>query len=230
VLMLEHMGWNEAADLINAAYPQVIGEGFVTYDFARLMEDAHEVSTSQFADALVARITGNADDLARLEEQRRETLERDRQLREAQRMQDPVRAMKASGRRPAIAGQVMSAIKSVPNDAPLTGAFRLMRDQSITSILAEPDTLGVWGIMTQRDIVTKIVSPNRAAARIKVSEIASRPLVTVPLEATLRDISTAMTEHGVRRVVVEEHGEPVGMVSETDLFEIVEAFGWDPEE
>jgi isocitrate dehydrogenase len=38
VMMLEYMGWKEAADLINAAYPKVIGDKFVTYDFARQME------------------------------------------------------------------------------------------------------------------------------------------------------------------------------------------------
>ncbi|NIO42174.1 MAG: isocitrate dehydrogenase (NADP(+)), partial [Burkholderiales bacterium] len=58
-MMLEYMGWKEAADLINAAYPQVVGDKFVTYDFARLMPGAHTVSTSAFADALIARITGD---------------------------------------------------------------------------------------------------------------------------------------------------------------------------
>ncbi len=53
VMMLEYMRWQEAADLINQAYPKVIGKGIVTYDFARLTENATEVSTSGFADALI---------------------------------------------------------------------------------------------------------------------------------------------------------------------------------
>ncbi len=230
VLMLEHMGWNEAADLINAAYPQVIGEKFVTYDFARQMQDAHVVSTSVFADTLIAKITGSASDLARLEQQRRETLENERKQREAQRVKDPLRAMKASGRRPMTAGHVMSAIKSVPNDASVEEAISRMGEQGISSILVEPDAQGVWGIMTQRDIVTKIVSANRSASRIKVNEIATRPLVTVSVDATLQAISMTMAENGIRRVVIEERGAPVGIVSETDLVEIVEEFGWGPEE
>ncbi len=56
VMMLEYMGWQEAADLINKAYPEVIGRGVVTYDFARLTEGATEVSTSGFADALIAQM------------------------------------------------------------------------------------------------------------------------------------------------------------------------------
>lgn len=56
VMMLEYMGWQEAADLINAAYPKVIAEKTVTYDFARLMDGAKEVSTSAFADALIKKL------------------------------------------------------------------------------------------------------------------------------------------------------------------------------
>jgi len=56
VLMLESMGWNEAAEAIKTAYPKVVGDKVVTYDFARQMEGATKVSTSGFADALIDRI------------------------------------------------------------------------------------------------------------------------------------------------------------------------------
>ncbi|MBH8597577.1 MULTISPECIES: NADP-dependent isocitrate dehydrogenase [unclassified Thermoactinomyces] len=53
VLMLEHLGWQEAADLIYAAMGKTIREKTVTYDFARLMEGATEVKCSEFADHLI---------------------------------------------------------------------------------------------------------------------------------------------------------------------------------
>ena len=53
VMLLEYIRWQEAADLINEAFPKVIHQGRVTYDFARLMENATEVSTSEFASALI---------------------------------------------------------------------------------------------------------------------------------------------------------------------------------
>ncbi len=56
VMMLEYIGWREAADVISEAYPRVVQDKIVTYDFARLMEGANEVSTSGFADALIERI------------------------------------------------------------------------------------------------------------------------------------------------------------------------------
>jgi len=56
VMMLEHLGWEEAARMIDAALEQTIAEKIVTYDFARMTEGAHEVKTSQFAEAIVERL------------------------------------------------------------------------------------------------------------------------------------------------------------------------------
>ena len=53
VMMLEYMGWWEAAELITSAYEQTIEDKVVTYDFARQMEGATEVKTSEFATAVI---------------------------------------------------------------------------------------------------------------------------------------------------------------------------------
>jgi isocitrate dehydrogenase len=53
VLMLEHLGWHEAAQLIIGSMEKTIKSKVVTYDFARLMEGATEVKTSEFGNALI---------------------------------------------------------------------------------------------------------------------------------------------------------------------------------
>ncbi|MGE7758925.1 NADP-dependent isocitrate dehydrogenase [Peribacillus sp. NPDC097895] len=53
VLLLEHLGWNEAADSITKSVEQTIASKVVTYDFARLMDGATEVKCSEFADELI---------------------------------------------------------------------------------------------------------------------------------------------------------------------------------
>jgi isocitrate dehydrogenase len=55
-LMLRHMGWGEAADLIVKGLEAAIAEKIVTYDFARLTDGATEVRTSEFADAMIERM------------------------------------------------------------------------------------------------------------------------------------------------------------------------------
>jgi len=54
--MLEHLGWQAAADDIVRALQQTIADRVVTYDFARQMEGAKEVKTSEFADAIIERL------------------------------------------------------------------------------------------------------------------------------------------------------------------------------
>ncbi|KAB8041469.1 NADP-dependent isocitrate dehydrogenase [Janthinobacterium aquaticum] len=52
-MMLRHMGWTEAADLVIAAMQKAIASKRVTYDFARLMEDATQVSCSGFGTVMI---------------------------------------------------------------------------------------------------------------------------------------------------------------------------------
>ena len=53
-MMLQHLGWSEIADDIVAAMEKTIAQKIVTYDFARLMDGAKKVKTSEFADAIIA--------------------------------------------------------------------------------------------------------------------------------------------------------------------------------
>jgi isocitrate dehydrogenase len=55
-MMLRHMGWVEAADKVIEATEAAIKDKVVTYDFARLMDGAKEVSCSAFGDAMIARM------------------------------------------------------------------------------------------------------------------------------------------------------------------------------
>lgn len=55
-MMLRHLGWKEAADLVISAMEKAIGDKQVTYDFARLMDGANEVSCSAFGKAMIERM------------------------------------------------------------------------------------------------------------------------------------------------------------------------------
>jgi len=55
-MMLRHMSWDEAADLIISSMEKAISDKVVTYDFARLTTGAKEVSCSAFGDAMIARM------------------------------------------------------------------------------------------------------------------------------------------------------------------------------
>jgi isocitrate dehydrogenase len=56
VMMLNYIGWKEAADAVEDAYTKTVADGIVTYDFARQMDGAREVRTSEFATAVIDRL------------------------------------------------------------------------------------------------------------------------------------------------------------------------------
>ena len=55
-MMLRHMGWGEAANILITSMDRTIGAKKVTYDFARMMDDADQVSSSGFADEMIKRM------------------------------------------------------------------------------------------------------------------------------------------------------------------------------
>ena len=56
VMMLDYIGWKEAGQAIIEAYVKTVEQGIVTYDFARQMQGATEVKTSEFASAIIANL------------------------------------------------------------------------------------------------------------------------------------------------------------------------------
>ena len=226
VMMLEYMGWKEAADLISLAYPEVVSDGIVTYDFARQIDGAKEVGTSQFADALIERIEGGID-LEAKRKQLQEQLVKERKQREIRRLLEPMEEMISTGRAPQTVGDLMTrTLITVTDDETVENAMHLMHENNVSCIVVEPNAKGEWGIMTRRDIVTKIVHANRNTATAKIRDIVSRPLFSVPAETTIREAARILADRNFSRLAIAQGDKIIGIVTETDIFNSVERFGW----
>ena len=129
---------------------------------------------------------------------------------------------------PMTVGEIMTEqIVAVHPRMSVIDAMHLMSQEGITSVLVEPGAIGDWGIMTIRDVLDRIVRTNRDSQFVAVGELASRPLVTASRDTTLQACSELMIERRIRRVVVVEGTEPIGIISETDIFRVIEQQGWD---
>lgn len=142
---------------------------------------------------------------------------------------DMWRQMAAKYRRFTTGGIMTRRIMTVPGSIKVSNALHLMRQQGITSLLVEPDAHGEWGIMTMRDVLRHIVILNLSPEEVEVGTITSRPIISVPPDMTLHDCSELMIDKNIRRVIVIEDEVPVGIVSDTDIFQFVEDHGWGPE-
>lgn len=76
------------------------------------------------------------------------------------------------------------------------------------------------GIVTESDILGKVVAEGRDANRTKVEEIMSTPIITIDPYITIEDAMKIMNKHSIRRLPVVERGKLVGIITERDLFRI----------
>ncbi len=98
-------------------------------------------------------------------------------------------------------------------------AARAMRDEGVGDVIVV-DRNGVCGILTDRDITVRGVALGADPARIRASDICSRPVAVLDPSQTVDDAVRLMREKRVRRLPVVDDGRPVGIVSIADLAEV----------
>ncbi len=117
----------------------------------------------------------------------------------------------------------------VDPDITVTEALHIMREHGISSVLVDlMEERGECGIMTQRDVLNKVVAQDRNPDELRVRDIMTAPVITVSPDTGLREASLIMIENNIRRLPVEADGQIVGIVSDTDIFAAVEERGWGP--
>jgi isocitrate dehydrogenase len=136
-----------------------------------------------------------------------------------------------TGLKPHTVEEIMtSPVVTLPALTPIEDALHLMRERKIHSVVVEPDRPGgAYGIMTQRDVLKKIVAADRPLFHVTVAELMSAPLITVSPDTTIKQCSIIMLDANIRRAVVMKSGQLVGIVSDTDIFQSVEERGWGPD-
>lgn len=101
-------------------------------------------------------------------------------------------------------------------DEPLPQVARRMGEKRVGCVVVLQRGK-VAGILTERDILRKVVAPNRTAAKIKVKDIMSAPVTTVSSSTDLDEATALMAERRVRRLPVVDRGKLVGVLSAADI-------------
>ena len=106
---------------------------------------------------------------------------------------------------------------TIDADKTVAYAAKMMRDEDVgIAPIVEGDRL--VGVLTDRDIAVRVVAEGRDPEQVKVTEVASRDLVTLDPQQDLDEAIRLMARHQVRRLpVVEEDGRLVGVVAQADV-------------
>ena len=111
-----------------------------------------------------------------------------------------------------------SSLVTVPDSTPVVLAARKIAETGVGSLLVESSQKGTYGIVTERDLVVKVLAMGKTDS--KVRDICTKTLITIPREADISQAATLMGERNVKRIVVTEGGKIVGIVSQKDLISI----------
>ena len=120
------------------------------------------------------------------------------------------------------AADVMSSpVETIDESATVDVALAMMRSKGVTSLLVEPaDPEDAPGFFSQTDAVARIVAHAIDPQTVRVADVMSRPVITVPPETPVQDCARLMSRAQIRRVLVHDGEKIVGIVSASDVLAI----------
>ena len=114
---------------------------------------------------------------------------------------------------------LVEKVLTVDVDTPLTEAVRLMNKHGIGSLIVTKKGTP-FGIVTERDFLTRVLAHSEELSKVKVQEVMSKPLVTGNPEMEIEEVARVMFQRKVKKLPIMERGKLVGLVTLTDLLRI----------
>jgi len=113
--------------------------------------------------------------------------------------------------------EIMSRdVAGIQSDASIVEAAEIMTSRKISCIVVlEADEL--VGIVTERDLLGRVVAPQKSPDQITMAEVMSTPVTSVSADYSVFSSSRIMENMGIRRLVVTEDKRPCGIISQTDI-------------
>lgn len=95
-------------------------------------------------------------------------------------------------------------------------AARVMKERGVGCLVVMSKG-EIAGIITERDIVIKVVATGLDPRMVRIEDFMSKPVITISPEATIAEASKIMATNGIRRLPVIKDGKLVGIVTERDV-------------
>jgi CBS domain-containing protein len=111
---------------------------------------------------------------------------------------------------------VSKGFVSVPSGSDVVTAAVAMKQSGTTEVIVVKGDVPV-GIVTERDILYKVVAPGRVPRSVKVDEIMSSPIQTIESDSKAAEAIATMSRLGVRRLAVTSRGRIVGIVTQKSI-------------
>jgi len=114
-----------------------------------------------------------------------------------------------------------SPVVTTTEDAPTNLIAKLMDEKDLGCVIVTNKEGKPLGIITERDLVVRVLTKNLQPAAVKAREIMTTPLATIEPEATINDAARRMSRLDIRRLGVIYKGDLVGLISSKDILGIM---------
>lgn len=119
-----------------------------------------------------------------------------------------------------LVGQVMTRNPIIIDEnISVMEAAKLMKKENIGSLILRSSE-NYFGIITERDILYKVVAEGFDPRNIRAKEIMSHPMITIDNGSKLEEAATIMWKYKIRRLPVVENGKIVGIITENDIIRL----------
>ena len=114
-----------------------------------------------------------------------------------------------------------STVHTIYPEQTVETAAEMMATLKVGSLILEPKVEDQpLGIITERDIVTRVIASKQDPAKVTVNEIATRPVVTVPPTLEIAEAMALMAKLNIRRLVVVKENKVVGICTYRNLLRV----------
>jgi CBS domain-containing protein len=112
-------------------------------------------------------------------------------------------------------------VVDIEPEATVTEAIEKMKQWNVSSLLVQRRSpTDTWGFMSQTDVIEKVVAEGLEPSTVLVRDIMTKPVITVPPNCSLQDCAALMARADIRRVLVFDGQDIVGIVSSSDIFSL----------
>lgn len=111
-------------------------------------------------------------------------------------------------------------IITVNKEMGIVKAAQIMSKKNVGSLIVAEKKKPI-GILTQTDLLKRVVAKNLNLSKTRVKDVMTRGLITAPTDMTFIALTRKMRNKGIKHIVITEKGKMVGIITSTDIIKLM---------
>jgi CBS domain-containing protein len=115
---------------------------------------------------------------------------------------------------------MVKKVITITKDSTVEEAVRLMNEHEIGCLIVTDNKNKARGMLTERDLLKRVLAESKDPKKTKVEEVMSTPLISLEPDAEIGDVSRIMFQKNIKKMPIVSKGKLLGLVTLTDILRI----------